>query len=284
MWKWAKNFIPVLLAAVLFFCFNTVASADELHVGSVRGLPEKLVVLDDNGRSVSENGEYFFVVENMKAGELYTKRIQIMNLREDASYVIRFRAQPLTNEGEIDLEKECNCDIYLDNKLVYYGSPSGNGTPDIREDAISLGTYKPGDSHVMKVDVRWSGASVDKFIDEGAKLVDRDGSKVIREPSGQRHIEGEITFKWIFYAEVRDKDESVTEISEISREGEDVSTEDSVIIEISGENSKPTDIGDIIKTGEAIAFVAILGVAMATLLLIVLVIGKRKKKKRNNKN
>ena len=282
MWKRFYKLISVVMtAAVLLLCFDIVAFADELHVGSVQGLPEKLVVLDDNGQSVSENGEYFFSVENMQAGETYTKKIQIMNLREDASYVINFRAEPLTNVGEIDLEKECSCDIYLDKKLVYYGSPSGEGTPDIRTTPVSLGTDKPGESHVMKVDIKWSGASVDKFIDEGAKIVDRNGVSVVREPSGQRHIEGEITFKWIFYAEVKDIEQSTIEISEISRPTDDDPSKPGQ--PSNSEGSKPPDMNDVIKTGETIAFIAIMAVALAMLLLIVLVIGKKKKKMKSSK-
>ena len=72
--------VTVLLAAVLISsAFGVTALADELRAGTVAGLPEKLVVLDDKGNSVSENGEYYFQVEGMKASEHYTKKIQIMN-------------------------------------------------------------------------------------------------------------------------------------------------------------------------------------------------------------
>ena len=49
-------FIVVLL--LLFSDITLIVNADELKVCSVKGLPEKLVVLDDNGQPVSENGEY----------------------------------------------------------------------------------------------------------------------------------------------------------------------------------------------------------------------------------
>ena len=62
MTRTAKKLIAVLLTAVLLLSFSVAANADELRAGTVAGLPEKLVVLDDNGNSVSENGEYFFEV------------------------------------------------------------------------------------------------------------------------------------------------------------------------------------------------------------------------------
>ena len=75
-----NKILSVLFAAAFLSAQWIPVNADKLAVGSVEGLPEKLVVLDDKGNSVSDNGEYFFQVENMKAGETYTKKIQIMNL------------------------------------------------------------------------------------------------------------------------------------------------------------------------------------------------------------
>lgn len=291
MCKQANKLITALLIAVLFFVSNfTVVYADELKVGSVKGLPEKLVVLDDNGRSVSENGEYFFQVEDMQVAEVYTKKIQIMNLREDATYKITFKAQPVSKTGDIDLEKECDCEIYLDHHLIYYGAVTGKGEPDIRDNAVSLGTYKPGESHVMQVNVVWRGTEEGGLIDEGARIVDKDGTSVIREPEGSRHIEGAVEFKWIFYAEVRD-DDDVEVVSEVSRpdypDVSDVPEDSGIDISVPGpptpDESKvgPTPgIPDVIKTGETIAFVAIGVVMMATLLMAVLFFGKKKKKKK----
>ncbi len=286
MFQRALKFVSVMLVAVLFFVgdFSVVVRADELKVGSVKGLPEKLVVLDDNGRSVSENGEYFFQVLNMEVGETYTKRIQIMNLREDATYKITFKAQPISKSGEIDLEEECDCDIYLDHNLVYYGKVTGEGTPDIRENAMSLGTYKPGESHTLQVNVVWRGTDKGGFIDEGARVVDKDGTSVVREASGKRHIEGEIEFRWIFYAEVR-QDDTVETVSSVSRpDYPDVSAPQVSPVEPPSQvPSNPDDshsVPDVIKTGETIAFVAIGIVMMATLFMAILFLGKKKKKKK----
>ena len=288
MKKKKYKLIPVFLIVVFFFLnnFTLLVSADELKVGSVKGLPEKLVVLDDNGQSVSENGEYFFTVENMNQGEVYTKKIQIMNLREDASYKITFKAQPLEKSGEIDLEEGCECDIFIDNILIYYGKVTGEGIPDIRDNALSLGTYKPGESHTMKVEVVWKGTDAGNAIDEGAKLVDRSGTTVLREPSGKRHIEGEVKFKWIFYAEVTDSDATISRVSKpdnsIINSGDDSDGGSKIDVDIPDEPSRPSDPGipDVIQTGETIAFVAIGAVMFATLLLIVLVLKKKKKKKK----
>ena len=288
MKKKRYKILPVLFFVAVFL-LNSLSfsvSADELKVGSVKGLPEKLVVLDDNGQSVSENGEYFFSVVDMQQGEIYTKKIQIMNLREDAKYKITFRAQPIEHSGDFNLEDECRCDIYLDEGLIYTGKVTGEGTPDIRENAMSLGVYKPGESHTMKVQVVWLGTDAGGHIDEGARLVDYTGTTVLRDPSGDRHIEGEVKFRWIFYAEVTDAQGTVSTISSPSSQDSNPGSKPDVDSDASahggnGGNGDP-GINDVIKTGETIAFVAIGAVMAATLLLIILAASKKKKKKKKS--
>lgn len=232
--------IYVLLASLLLLGMTTSVFAAELQSGSVKGLPEKLVVLDDNGNSVSENGEYFFIVEGMNPNEVYTKNIQIMNLRDDASYKIFFSAEPLGKKGEIDLENECVCEIHLDDELVYNGKVTGEGEPNIRQEPLDLGSYDPGDKSTMKVDIKWVPDDHGGLIDNGAIIYDKSGMTVVREPSGQKEIYGETVFKWIFRAEVKGNDKTI-------------------------------------KTGEVISLVSIGAVAIATMVLIVLTIGKRKR-------
>lgn len=202
MVRTAKKLIAILLAAVLLMSMSvTAAYADELRAGTVAGLPEKLVVLDDNGNSVSENGEYFFEVQDMTPGENYVKNIQIMNLREDASYHIYFNAQPMAKYGDIDLEEECVLTLYLNERVVYQGKVTGDGVPDVRDEPLDLGKYGPGESRVLRAEIVWNATfSQGGAIDEGHRIYDFDGVKVVREKTGKTHIEGEVIFKWIFTA------------------------------------------------------------------------------------
>ena len=202
MVRTAKKLIAILLAAVLLMSMSvTAAYADELRAGTVAGLPEKLVVLDDNGNSVSENGEYFFEVQDMTPGENYVKNIQIMNLREDASYHIYFNAQPMAKYGDIDLEEECVLTLYLNERVVYQGKVTGDGVPDVRDEPLDLGKYGPGESRVLRAEIVWNATfSQGGAIDEGHRIYDFNGVKVVREKTGKTHIEGEVIFKWIFTA------------------------------------------------------------------------------------
>jgi hypothetical protein len=254
MVKRANKLIAVLLAAVLLICTASLtALADELRAGTVAGLPEKLVVLDDKGNSVSENGEYFFEVEDMVPGEKYTKNIQIMNLREDAGYKIYFNAQPMSKYGDIDLENECELKLYLDDRLVYSGKVTGEGAPDVRDEPLSLGKYGPGESRVLRAEIVWHATfSEGGAIDEGHRVYDFNGVKVVRPKTGKTHIEGEVIFKWIFTAVG------------------DSPTDDS--------NPNP-----FVPTGEAITYIA-LAVLIVAVPVMFLLLKNKKRKQENEKS
>lgn len=196
-----KKIISVMLAAVLSLLLSTAVNAEELPDGSVKGLPERLAVLDDSGNSVSENGEYFFSVENMNAGEQYTKNIQIMNLREDKAYNIYFRIEPVSKKGEIDLEEECTATITIGDEKIYEGKVSGKDS-NISQKGVSLGNYIPGQSRNMKCTIVWNGTDAGGHIDYGEKIISSDGITIVREKDGKESISGEIEFRWIFYAQV----------------------------------------------------------------------------------
>lgn len=210
MKKRFNKIMSFIFAAVLLLCLSVPADAVvELPDGSVAGLPEKLVVLDDEGQSVNELGEYFFQVEGMREGVTYTKKVQIMNMRQDKSYEISFRAEPLTNIGSIDLEKECTCHITLDGKTIYDGKVTGEGTPNITLEAASLGKYAPGQSRMLVCSITWNGSTAGGHIDNGRKVVTAEGTVVEREKTGSEYISGQTTFKWIFFAQVAEEDTPV---------------------------------------------------------------------------
>ena len=254
MKKRTHNLISVLTAAVLFIGSYITAYSATLEDGSVKGLPERLVVLDDDGNSVSDKGEYFFEVEGMKANEVYTKNIQIMNLREDASYDIWFSALPIGSKGEIDIENECVCSIYLDGEKVYSGKVTGEGSPDIREKPLNLGTYAPGDSHAMKVDIVWKPAEYGSEIDNGARLYDYKGKTVLREGSGIKEISGETVFKWIVSAAVKTT----------SATGDEPQTSSDPIL-------------GFFQTGETITFIVIGVMVISITVMVILIVSKRRK-------
>jgi len=279
--KILSKMLMQLFVVVLLFNFTISVFADELPQGSVEGLPEKLVILDDSGQSVSDNGDYFFLVEDMQPNVTYTKNIQIMNLREDKNYRITFSVQPVSSSGEIDLENECECVIFLDGSQIYSGKVTGEGTPDIRETPLDLGVYSPSRFRQMSVSVKWNGTSAGGFIDNGQRVVTNSGTKITRSMSGTTTINGETKFKYLFRAEVTDSDEpeptSDTDSSDKKLTSSD--TGQSVTSETASESRSRTTITGFVKTGEVFAIFTLIIVMAATLALIVLLIRKKKDRK-----
>ncbi|MBR4362946.1 MAG: hypothetical protein IKP42_09505 [Ruminococcus sp.] len=203
----AKKLLTALLSCLLFLSANCCPMAAYAEValpeGAVKGLPEKLTAMDSDGNAVSSStGEYFFRVENMDYGVTYTKDVQLMNLRDDKAYHIYFYVEPLYKDGEIDLEKGCECTFWLDGQEFYKGTVTGDGNIDLTQQVYDCGLYQPGDSHTLKCSVIWNDLDVLVGADNGHRLVDINGEHVLVGSQESGYVQGEIEFKWIFYAAV----------------------------------------------------------------------------------
>ena len=277
-----KKYIALLAAVILPLLLSISVCAEALPDGSVKLLPERLVVLDDSGRSVSDNGEYYFIVEGMEQLKTYTKHIQIMNLREDSAYHITMQAQPLYSLGDFDMEQECICEIIMGTKTIYTGKITGDGTPDMRNEPLDLGSFAPGDSRTMIVNITWRGTDAGGRIDNGHVLVYPGGQETLRDSSGISKLYGETEFKWIFHAEVADIFDSDTEAAS--------SDSDSDKQNISGPAQKPggtpassskpvmSNITSVVKTGGIIAIGLIAAIMIATLVLMIMLVKKKKRR------
>lgn len=205
--RFKKIFASLASCLLLLSCNSLTAFAEvALPEGAVKGLPEKLTAMDSSGNAVnSETGEYFFRVENMDYGVDYTKEVQLMNLRDDKAYHIYFYVEPLFKDGEIDLEEGCDCTFWLDGQEFYKGKVTGkpdSGYIDLQNEVYDCGLYNPGDSHTLKCSVIWNDLDVLVGVDNGHRLVDIDGEHVLVGSQDSGYVEGEIEFKWIFYAAV----------------------------------------------------------------------------------
>lgn len=249
--KLIQKLASASFAAVLLFCNSLTAFAEvSLPKGTTAGLPEKLTVLDSDGNAVNGSGEYFFYVEDMQPYETYSKDIQIMNLREDKAYHIYFYAEPISKQGEIDLENDCTAVFTLDGSRVFEGKVTGeaaDGSIDLADEPIDLGLYEPGKSRNLNCKVTWNGEGAGDFIDYGHKIVSKDGTEIVREESGDHYIYGEVTFRWIFYAVV-------------------------------DEGYKPPNTG--VLSSVSAVYTAVLAVAAVLIIVLILLILRKKKNKK----
>lgn len=197
-----------LICSLFMLIFSASPAFAEviLPEGAVKGLPEKITAMDSSGNPVnSSTGEYFFYVEDMNYGEVYTKDVQLMNLCDDMAYDVYFYVEPIPESklGDLDLEKVCACSFYLDGEKFYQGSITGIGNIDLVKEAKQIGYYEPGDTHTLSCSIAWVGDSA-YSIDEGHRLVDKDGEHVLVPGVTPDDLWGEIEFKWIFSAAINE--------------------------------------------------------------------------------
>ena len=172
----------VSLLSVMSISFS--AGAEDLPKGSVKGIPEGFYVMDEDGKSVSQNGEYCVDISNMQPGETYTKVLSIQNLI-NTPYTLTMSAAPISSKGNLDLEKHTNLKLYLDGKLIYDGKVTGEGNVNMNTSLLDLGEIVSGQSKELKAEILWNG----------------DGLKDIE---GQEYL-GKVDFKWIFEAALKKK-------------------------------------------------------------------------------
>lgn len=202
-----KSIIILPLVCIIFFNSITAYAKINLEDGSVKGLPENITVLDSDGNSVSSSGEYFFYVENMQPSQIYSKDIEIMNLRNDKAYNIYFYAEPVSHSGDFNLEEDCVVTFSLDTEKIFNGRVNGlslDKKTDMSQNPINLGSYKPGQSRNLNCEIVWNLSDIDATYNNGRKLVSHDGTVILEDSSGNSYVEGEVVFKWIFYAVVDD--------------------------------------------------------------------------------
>jgi hypothetical protein len=186
-----RALLCLAVVSVLVLTNMVNAFAYSFPDGSVQGLPQNLVVMDENGHSPnSENGELYIYIDSMLPGEVYTKDITVSNFRDDAVYTVRMRATPNYTRGNIDLINEVECKLYLDDSLIYQGRVDGDGTPNMQTNGIRLGDkYEVNESRKLHAEFVWN------ITDETSELM----ATYAGEDSGYY---GEISFNWIFSAEV----------------------------------------------------------------------------------
>lgn len=180
-----KKFICTL--AVMIFMTVSVFAEIKMPEGFVKGLPENLIAMDENGYSPDpENGEIYVYIPDMKSGELYTKDISLMNLRDDAQYNIYMTATPNYTKGNVDMLNETQCRLYLDNELIYEGLVNGDGTPNMQQNGLDLGgLYKSGVSRKLHAEFIWNWSG-----------------KTTYELEDKNSYYGEVSFYWTFYAQI----------------------------------------------------------------------------------
>lgn len=153
MKKGCSVVLSLCLLAAMVSGMAVQASAAE-----ITELPSGVLIGDSDGIQVDSHGDYYIDVRNLKPGDIISKTITIQNLDQESSsaeakipYTVTMMAQKISAEGPLDLFDEVHLTLELEGKVVYEGSCRGDGTPEMIDTPLDLGTYAIGDRKTLEV-------------------------------------------------------------------------------------------------------------------------------------
>jgi len=148
-----KRAIAALLTLTAAFVISgtTAAQAEQSTNESKNiNLPAGILIADQNGISVDSHGYYYIDVRGLEPNDAIFKVITLQNL-DQTPYTLYMTAEPLFARGPEDLLEKVRLTLKLNGKTVYDGPCRGNGTPNMIQNAISLGTFATGDRSTLDV-------------------------------------------------------------------------------------------------------------------------------------
>ncbi|MBP1044238.1 LPXTG cell wall anchor domain-containing protein [Vagococcus sp. BWB3-3] len=148
-------------------------------LASTEVLPKGIIVGDDTGLKVGEDGKYFVEHTDIKPGLTFTKDITISNYaQKEGSYTLRMDMKEEKTSGAINLLEAITVKLELAGKVVYDGDLMGRPTSADYTLPIELGEYSQGETRQLKATFQ---VSTHYSVEEWEKPSEAD-------------------FYWIFYA------------------------------------------------------------------------------------
>lgn len=117
-------------------------------------LPPGMVIGDDQGIKIEDDGEYLVDVRDVMPGKAWSMKITITNLERDIPYHLTMRvSKPTLIQGTLDLSEAIQMRLVYDGEVIYSGPLSGdNGKINLQDVAspVDLGTFKSGDTRMLE--------------------------------------------------------------------------------------------------------------------------------------
>ncbi|WP_321385850.1 LPXTG cell wall anchor domain-containing protein [uncultured Enterococcus sp.] len=125
-------------------------------------LPPGMVIGDDQGIKIEDDGEYLIDVRDVMPGKAWSVKITISNLERDIPYHLTMRvSKPTLIQGTLDLSEAIQMKLIYDGEVIYSGPLSGdNGKINLQDVAspVDLGTFKSGDTRMLEAYFELDGA------------------------------------------------------------------------------------------------------------------------------
>lgn len=143
-----KQFVRfhLFLIGLLVWVFGMGASVS----ADTEALPSGVIIGDDTGLKVGDDGKYFIEHTDIKPGLTFKKEISISNYsQEEGDFDLKLDMKVSDSKGKVDLLKAISVRIELEGKLIYEGDLTGTPTGKSAKPPIDLGHYQVGDMRTL---------------------------------------------------------------------------------------------------------------------------------------
>lgn len=154
-----KNWFKELSLAA----FSFIVLLSQPVGGMAQELPPGMVIGDDQGITVKDNGDYLVEVNDVLPGKKWHTTVSMVNMEKDVPYHLSMLISPPEVSGSLDLSKAIQMKLTYGGTIVYDGPVSGvNSILNLQRTPLDLGVFKAGDSRALEIDFSLSGTYTNK--------------------------------------------------------------------------------------------------------------------------
>lgn len=120
----------------------------------VNQLPPGMVIGDDKGIDVKENGKYLMEVNDVTPGKRWKTEVTMLNIEKDIPYALSMKIYPPDVSGPIDFSKAISMKLTYDGEVMYQGPLSGvSDKVNLQKTYLDLGVLSSGQSKGLTVEL-----------------------------------------------------------------------------------------------------------------------------------
>ncbi|OJG70853.1 hypothetical protein RV12_GL001656 [Enterococcus quebecensis] len=149
----------LLIGLFLFISLST--TFQPVEVSSESNLPSGIVVGDDQGIKIKNDGQYLIDIRDVAPGKKWSTKITIINIEKDIPYHLTMNvSEPTKKEGSLDLSQAIQMTLIYEGEELYKGPLSGRDEKINLQDKsapLNLGTFKGGDTKMLEAQFELDG-------------------------------------------------------------------------------------------------------------------------------
>ncbi|MGO3732198.1 MAG: hypothetical protein ACTJHC_03360 [Vagococcus sp.] len=145
-----KKFI---LSVSLFFLFMLIMHPVEMDAAKDIQLPKGVIVGDEQGGTITKNGNYFFKLKELFPGDYISRDIDIENKRNEP-YELEMEIEPLEQKGPVNLIKDIEMKMTYNSDSIFKGNLVSEDKNETQVGStINFGKIEPGSHQTVHIDL-----------------------------------------------------------------------------------------------------------------------------------